>query len=32
VQLEARIGENGSVEDVKPLTGNAVLMIRPLRP
>jgi methyl-accepting chemotaxis protein/methyl-accepting chemotaxis protein-1 (serine sensor receptor) len=26
VQLEARIGENGSVEDVKPLTGNAVLM------
>ena len=26
VQLEARIGENGAVEDVKPLTGNAVLM------
>lgn len=26
VQLEARIGENGTVEDVKPLTGNAVLM------
>lgn len=26
VQLEARIGENGSVEEVKPLTGNAVLM------
>jgi TonB family protein len=26
VQLEAHIGENGAVEDVKPLTGNAVLM------
>jgi len=26
VQLEAHIGENGSVEEVKPLTGNAVLM------
>jgi protein TonB len=26
VQLEAHIGENGAVEEVKPLTGNAVLM------
>jgi periplasmic protein TonB len=26
VQLEAHIGENGTVDDVKPLTGNAVLM------
>jgi protein TonB len=26
VELEAHIGENGSVEDVKPLTGNAILM------
>jgi protein TonB len=26
VQLEAHIGENGTVEEVKPLTGNAVLM------
>jgi protein TonB len=26
VQVEAHIGENGEVEDVKPLTGNAVLM------
>ncbi|HZL56291.1 MAG TPA: energy transducer TonB [Bryobacteraceae bacterium] len=26
VQLEAHIGENGIVEEVKPLTGNAVLM------
>lgn len=26
VEVEARIGENGSVEDVKPLTGNAILM------
>ena len=26
VQLEARIGESSSVEEVKPLVGNAVLM------
>ena len=26
VQIEAHIGENGAVEEVKPLTGNAVLM------
>jgi protein TonB len=26
VQLEAHIGENGAVDEVKPLTGNAVLM------
>jgi protein TonB len=26
VQLEAHIAENGTVEEVKPLTGNAVLM------
>ncbi len=26
VQLEAHISESGSVEEVKPLTGNAVLM------
>ena len=26
VQLEAHIAESGSVEEVKPLTGNAVLM------
>lgn len=26
VQVEATIGENGAVEEVKPLTGNAVLM------
>ncbi len=26
VQVEARIAENGVVEEVKPLTGNAVLM------
>lgn len=26
VQVEAHISENGSVEEVKPLTGNAVLM------
>jgi len=26
VQLEAHIGENGAVEEVKPLTGNAILM------
>lgn len=26
VELEAHIGENGAVEEVKPLTGNAVLM------
>jgi TonB family protein len=26
VELEAHIGENGAVEDVKPLTGNALLM------
>jgi protein TonB len=26
VELEAHIGENGSVEEVKPLTGNAILM------
>jgi len=26
VQLRAHISENGSVEDVKPLTGNAILM------
>jgi protein TonB len=26
VQLEAHIGEDGGVDDVKPLTGNAILM------
>ncbi|MDE3198165.1 MAG: energy transducer TonB [Acidobacteriota bacterium] len=26
VQIEAHISENGTVEEVKPLTGNAVLM------
>ncbi len=26
VQLEAHIGQNGTVEDIKPLTGNTVLM------
>lgn len=26
VQVQAHIGENGQVEEVKPLTGNAVLM------